>query len=155
MLMLLAGTVSSSTAPAEVAPPSADLTRANFIAEMDAEFRKRDLDGDKIITRAEMEAYARNEALAQAQSANAALFRQLDVNADGMLSPGEFAAAIGVPRLVDVNPDMIKFDGNGDNKITPVEFRGATLQNFDRLDTDHDGNVTAAEMKAGNIQPVQ
>jgi hypothetical protein len=36
-----------------------------------------------------------------------------------------------------------------------VEHRAATVANFDRLDADKDGIVTAAEMKAGGILPRQ
>jgi hypothetical protein len=42
-------------------------------------------------------------------------------------------------------------DGNRDGRISMIEHRTATLANFDRLDTDKDGIVTPAEMKAGGI----
>ena len=48
---------------------------------------------------------------------------------------------------------LSRMDSNRDGQVSLVEHRSATLANFDRLDTDKDGNVTAAEMKAGGITP--
>jgi hypothetical protein len=42
-------------------------------------------------------------------------------------------------------------DSNRDSQISLAEHRAATLANFDRLDTDRNGVVTAAEMKAAGI----
>jgi hypothetical protein len=39
-------------------------------------------------------------------------------------------------------------DSNRDSLISIVEHRTATLANFDRLDVDRDGKVTAAELNA-------
>jgi hypothetical protein len=46
---------------------------------------------------------------------------------------------------------MQRFDPNRDQAITLIEYRAATLANFDALDADHDGVVTQAEMRAGNV----
>ena len=46
-------------------------------------------------------------------------------------------------------PMLAREDSNRDSQVSLVEHRAATLANFDRLDTDKDGMVTAAEMKAG------
>jgi hypothetical protein len=40
-------------------------------------------------------------------------------------------------------------DSNRDGQVSATEHRAAMLVNFDRLDTDHNGTVTAAELKAG------
>jgi Ca2+-binding EF-hand superfamily protein len=48
---------------------------------------------------------------------------------------------------------IARFDGNHDGSISLVEYRAGTLANFDRLDADKDGVVTAAEMRTGGIAP--
>ena len=46
---------------------------------------------------------------------------------------------------------LARMDGNRDSQVNLIEYRTATLANFDRLDTDKNGIVTPAEMKAGGI----
>lgn len=128
---------------------SGDVPRSTFIQSMDAEFRKRDLDGDGKITRAEVEQAERNEAIAKAQAQNRALFSSLDSDRNGLLSPGEFAALVRNIPTPDVSEKMRRFDSNRDQVISLVEYRGATLTNFDRLDADKDGIVTERELMMG------
>jgi Ca2+-binding EF-hand superfamily protein len=56
----------------------------------------------------------------------------------------------------DVNVNGAVFinqmDANHDGKVTMIENRAATLVNFDRLDTDKDGVVSPAEMRAGGLK---
>jgi len=141
--------------PAAAAPsaPSSDLPRATFIATMDAQFRTLDPNNDGKLTRAEIEVSERAKTLATAQTQNRAVFAQLDADHNGALSPAEFVGLIQQPPLPDVTPIMTRLDANRDQVVTLVEYRAATLANFDRLDTDHDGIVTAAEMRAGGIAP--
>lgn len=156
LALTFGSSLAAQTAPPPAAPPppppgaSTDLTRAQFISAMDAEFRKRDADGDGKVTRAELEAWERAQALATAQAQNRALFQKLDTNRDGVLSPGEFAALVQSPANIDVSPLMNRFDQNRDQVVTLIEWRAGTLANFDKLDTDHDGVVTAAEAAAAN-----
>jgi Ca2+-binding EF-hand superfamily protein len=117
------------------APANPTLPRAQFIADMDNEFRKMDADKNGQLTRAEIEQYQKLQAMAQGRSRNRALFAQLD-------------AANGQPMIA-------RMDGNRDSQVSLVEHRAATVANFDRLDADKDGIVTAAEMKAGGITPRQ
>ena len=137
-------------APAAATP---DLSRAQFIATMDAQFRAQDPNGDGKLTRAEIEASERAKTLAAAQAQNRAIFAQLDTDHNGVLYPGEFAGLVQNPPLPDVGLIMNRLDSNRDQVVTLVEYRAATLANFDRLDTDHDGVVTAAEMRAGGLAP--
>ena len=118
---------------------------------MDAQFRAQDPNGDGKLTRAEIEASERAKVLAAAQATNRAIFAQLDADHNGVLYPNEFAGLVQNPPLPDVAPIMTRLDSNRDQVVTLVEYRAATLANFDRLDTDHDGVVTAAEMRAGGI----
>ena len=129
--------------PAVVVP---DLPRADFIVLMDADFKKRDLDQNGKATRAEMEEFAKRAAAAAAQEQNRELFQRLDVDKNGLITPAEFAALIPAPRFIDVSAEMIRFDSNRDQIITLVEYRTTTLANFDRLDLDKDGVLTAAEL---------
>lgn len=140
--------------PGTVAPASSipDLSRASYIQQMDGEFRQRDLNGDGKVSRAELERFERNVALTQAQANNQALFLQLDSDHNGVLTPAEFAGLVKDPGFVDVSSLMQRFDGNRDQIVTLVEFRIATLANFDQLDADKDGVVTDAEMRAANLK---
>ena len=85
-------------------------------------------------------------AAAAAQEQNRELFQRLDVDKSGLITPAEFAALIPAPRFIDVSAEMIRFDSNRDQIITLVEYRTTTLANFDRLDLDKDGILTAAEL---------
>jgi len=139
------------TSPAAPPPAAVALPRTVFLQNMDAEFRKRDTNNDGKISRAELEAYERLLLIQAAQASNRVVFQKLDTNRDGVLSPGEFAALVQVPAVPDVTNQMSRFDTNRDQVITLPEFRGATLSNFDRLDTDKDGVISPAEMAAGNV----
>jgi Ca2+-binding EF-hand superfamily protein len=123
-----------------------DMPRTNFIQIMDAEFKKRDLDGNGKATRAEVEEYTKRAATAEAKQKNQELFSRLDVDKNGLISPAEFSALVSRPQFVDVSAEMIRFDKNRDQIITLVEYRTTTLANFDLLDADKDGILSAAEL---------
>ncbi|MDG2003111.1 MAG: hypothetical protein P8J20_07255 [Novosphingobium sp.] len=154
---LLAGTtwlapaLAQPAAGAAQAPASDDLTRVDFIAAMDGEFRSRDADNNGYFTRVELVKFERGLAQATALNQNRQLFMQLDTDKNGVVSPNEFAVLVSEPPLPDVMPQMKRFDQNSDRKVTIVEHRAATLANFDKLDTDFNGIVTGAEMKAGKV----
>ena len=154
---LAAGLLAAQGTRAAASPPPAattpDLSRAQFIATMDAQFHAQDPNNDGKLTRAEIEASERAKTLAVAQAANRQIFAQLDKDRNGALSPAEFAGLVQQPPLPDVAPIMNRLDANRDQAVTLVEYRAATLASFDRLDTDHDGIVTAAEMRAGGLAP--
>lgn len=133
--------------PVQQAP---GMQRSGYIQQMDTEFRRRDADGDGRITRAEMTTFELDLAIATARTQNAELFTRLDTDRNGTISQVEFAALVGGVQTPDVTPLMQRFDGNRDQAVTLVEYRAATLANFDRLDTDLDGVVTQAEITAGN-----
>ena len=135
-----------SAVPAKPAVVVPDLPRADFIALMDADFKKRDLDGNGKATRAEVEEFTKRATAAAAQEQNRELFQRLDVDKNGLITPAEFAALIPAPKFIDVSAEMIRFDSNRDQIITLVEYRTTTLANFDRLDSDKDGILTAAEL---------
>jgi hypothetical protein len=148
-LAILAGATTPAIAQAPAGPSA--IPRDRFIADMDAEFRKMDADKNGLLTKVEIEQYQKLQAIAQAQARNRALFARLDADRNGQLSPAEFAKLVTAPPPANAQPMLTRMDSNRDSQISLVEHRTATLANFDRLDTDKDGIVTPAEMKAGGI----
>ncbi len=155
-VIALAGAL-SSTATFGQAPPAAaqpgprPIPRAQFISDMDTEFRKMDADKNGLLTRIEIEQFQKLQAVATAQARNRGLFVRLDADRNGQLSPAEFARLVQPPPASNAQPVLARMDGNKDQQVSLIEHRTATLANFDRLDTDKDGVVSAAEMKAGGI----
>jgi len=140
----LAGVVHAQAVP---------IPRATFIADMDTQFRKMDADKNGQLTRTEIELFQKLTAVAEAQARNRALFAQLDADRNGQISPAEFAKVAAPPPVANGQPMIARMDSNRDRQVNLIEHRTATLANFDRLDTDKDGVVTPAEMKAGGIAP--
>lgn len=153
-LALIAGSIAATAGfgqpKAEQAGPK-PIARAQFLASMDGEFRKMDADKNGQLTKTEIEQFQKQQALADAEARNKALFKQLDANKNGSLSPAEFAKLVAPPQTANAQPLLARMDGNRDSQISLVEYRATTLANFDRLDSDKDGVVTSAEMKAGGI----
>ena len=139
----------SNLAAAQVASPA--IPRTRFIADMDIQFRKMDADKNGQLTRIEIEQFQRLTAVAEAQARNRALFAQYDTDRNGQISPAEFTKATTPSTAANGQPMIARMDGNRDSQINLIEHRTATLANFDRLDSDKDGIVTPAEMKAGGI----
>ena len=145
--------IPTSLAAQEAAAPD-PLTRQTFIAQMDAEFKRLDGDGNGMVVPDEIVASQQASAQAEALRQNQAVFAQLDQNADGLLSQQEFAQLANPSAIpVDASPLMQQFDTDKDGIITLVEYRIATQANFDRVDSDRDGVVTDMEMRAAGIQP--
>ena len=152
--MRLSLAIGLAFAPAALLAQAApSLPRAQFITDMDTEFRKMDTDKNGQLTRIEIEQFQKLQAVAQAQSRNQALFTQLDVDKNGQLSPAEFSKVSTPSPASNGQPMIARMDGNRDGQVSLIEHRTATLSNFDRIDTDKDGVVTAAEMKAGGVTP--
>ncbi len=153
---LLAVAAIASVAAAQPNAPSAagpPLARNQFVAQMDAEFRKMDGDRNGVVSRTEIEQYQQLQAVARAQVRNQQQFAELDSDRNGQLSKAEFAKLVAPPPAANAGPMLSRMDGNRDQQISLAEHRTATLANFDRLDANRDGNVTEAEMKAGGITP--
>ena len=158
-LILISGVTTSAVGqpkspakPTETNSPK-PIARAQFLASMDAEFRKMDSDRDGRLTPDEIEQFQKLQALAMAEARNRAQFAELDTDKNGQLSPAEFAKLATTPTAANAQPMLSRMDGNRDNLISLGEYRAATLANFDRLDRDRDGTVTPDEMKSGGIAP--
>lgn len=132
-------------------PASKSLPRSEFLRDMDAEFVRMDTDRNKDLTRQEVQAFRSAELVAQFRQRNHAIFAALDKDKNGVLSAQEFAALVPASAPFDARPFVAGMDLNHDGKVSLVEHRTATLANFDRLDTDKDGVVSAPEMRAGGI----
>ena len=135
------------------APTDAPLPRTQFIAGMDGEFRKMDADKNGQLTKSEIEQFQTQQQAAQGRARNKALFAQLDKDKNGQLSQTEFARIATPAPVANTEPMIARMDGNRDSQISSAEYRTATLANFDRVDSDKDGIVTADELKAGGVKP--
>jgi len=135
------------------ATQDAPLPRTQFIAGMDGEFRKMDADKNGQLTKPEIEQFQTQQLAAQARARNKALFTQLDKDKNGQLSQAEFARVATPAPVANAQPMISRMDGNRDSQISSGEYRTATLANFDRVDSDKNGVVTAEELKAGGVKP--
>ena len=118
---------------------------------MDQEFGKMDADKNGQVTRAEAEAFQRAIAVAESGKRLRAAFAELDADRNGQLSLAEFAKASSGPPQVNGQPFITQLDANKDNNVSLVEHRAGKLRRFDNIDSDKDGVVTAAEMKAAGV----
>lgn len=139
-------------APAAPQQPTAvPVARTMFIETMEAEFRKIDADKNGILTKKEIEDFQHSVLVLAARQRQVAMFQQLDADKNGQLSPAEFAAfPMNIPPS-NAATMLAQVDGNHDGQVTIVEYRAGKLVNFDRMDTDKDGTVSVAEMKAAGI----
>ncbi|GMN13854.1 hypothetical protein [Altererythrobacter sp. MTPC7] len=130
------------------------LTRAQFIAQMDAQFTALDSDQDGTITGGEIAQRSQQLRQAAALQVNRAAFQQLDTHGNGALSPGEFAALADPAGITNVPvPTVRDFDRDGDGIISLIEYRIRTQDNFDRYDQVRDGTMSAAEMQSAGMGP--
>lgn len=132
-------------------PAGTVLARTTFIQLMDADFKQRDFDNDGKATRAEVEQFEKQNSVIKAQQANRELFLRLDTDKNGLLSSAEFAGLIPPTSFPDVSDIMKRFDSNRDQIITLVEYRAATLSNFDQRDIDKDGVLSGSELQTGSV----
>ena len=149
--LLVAPGASAQPARPSAAPTAVPVPRTDFIRTMDTEFRQMDADKNNRVTRAEIVQFQRAVGLLEAQNRVRALFTRLDTDRNGQLSAAEFAKMAVAPAAPNPAPILGQADLNRDGSITIVEYRTAKLVNFDRMDTDKDGIVSVAEMKAAGI----
>ncbi|WP_309602303.1 EF-hand domain-containing protein [Sphingomonas sp.] len=149
--VISAAMLAVSLGSAATAQGNDNVPRATYITTMDQEFGKMDADKNGKVTRAEIEVFDRALALANARARAQATFTQLDVDKNGQISPTEFMKLVTGTAPADGRPLIAKLDGNKDGTISLIEHRGGKLGYFDQIDTDKDGVVTVAEMKAAGV----
>ena len=138
----------TSPQPARAQP----LLRGSFLATMDEEYGKIDVNKDGIVTKAELQADHERRAMTAAIAQARALFARFDTDRNGQLSADEFIrASVGQPKKQDVTAVMARLDTNRDSKVTIVEYRELTLAAFDRLDVDKNSVLSEAEQRAGGF----
>lgn len=147
-----APSLSDHAKAAPAAAPPKSTSRQQFMATLQARFNAIDTNHDGMIEPAELAA-AQQKEVEQARLVEQrrldAEFTRLDTNHDGQLSKSEFMAS--APPLHPRNtPQQIiaAMDSNKDGKISVQEFEARPLASFEKLDTNHDGTVTAAEIQA-------
>lgn len=148
-VLLTAG--AAVAAPAQAQVTATPVARTHFIEVMDTEFKQMDADKNGILTKKEIEDFQRATSILVAQRRNVALFQALDKDKNGQLTPAEFAnLPMNVPPP-NPAPVLAQTDTNRDGQITMIEYRTGKLSSFDRMDTDKDGIVSIAEMRAAGL----
>jgi len=135
----------------QAAPPT--LTRAQLSQKVEADFKASDTNGDGKISKAEIQAALQRratQATAAMHQQQQAEFNKLDTNKDGKLTLAEYQAGTAVTLRADaVDRRLQQLDTNKDNSVTLAEFRASMMSEFDKLDRNKDG-VVSAEEAAGN-----
>jgi Ca2+-binding EF-hand superfamily protein len=143
----LAAAQAQNTKPMARAPT----TRAEIIKTAEANFQKVDLNNDRSLSKAEIDAAqarAQQQAAANIAQRMTQEFTKLDTDRNGQLSLAEFRAAAPAVRPANASASksaLERLDANKDGKITVEEYRAPILAGFDRVDTNKDGTITADE----------
>ena len=151
-ILACAAAALGSSAAAQTAPKP--IGRAEYLKTVDGRFNLADTNHDGFISKAELLAQQQRD-LEQAKSRVnqqlTASFNRLDTNHDGKLSLQEFLGA-APPMRVGENADqmMQRLDSNHDGKMSAEEWRSPELAKFNKVDANHDGIVTPAEIQAAN-----
>jgi hypothetical protein len=80
---------------------------------------------------------------AEAQAARSAAFERLDADHDGYLSASERAGAGRMMQFILGNADS-----DGDGRVSRAELMAQPYLGFDRLDANHDGMLSGAELQS-------
>ena len=148
----LASAAGAQTAKPATATAPKTITRAELTANIDAEFRGLDTNGDGKISTAEAQAAVgkrASEAEVELRKRQEADFRKLDTDKNGQLSLAEYEAAMSIKPNAGAATERLKmFDSNKDGVISAAEFRAPVLARFDAADANKDGIVSEAEAKA-------
>jgi EF hand len=87
---------------------------------------------------------------AEVEASVAARFAKMDVNQDGKLDQTDREAARA--KRGGEKRGMARADTNNDGAISAAEMRAVALARFDRADADKDGQLTADERAAARPQ---
>lgn len=144
---------SAAAKPATPAKAVEAPRRADLVRNLEARFSAIDTNRDGVVTADELTGSyvsmaGKMEAAAVARR-NAA-FDRLDKDHDGKISREEWAAIPAGPKVTTGNAaaDVARLDGNGDKRISLSEFSAKALSGFDKADTNKDGVLQDAEIRA-------
>jgi hypothetical protein len=84
---------------------------------------------------------------AEFDHARAARFAQMDANHDGSLQASE-RPQWGERQPANASSGARRGDPNGDGVISRAEYDVQAGRMFDRMDADHNGSISAAELQA-------
>ena len=154
-LLAIAGTAMAQPAGAPRADRNADVTRQQVVERTEQRFARLDLNDDGRVTAEEARQAGEQR---RAQRAGQA-FERLDLNRDGNISRAEFdqARSQRAERRAEAGPHrrmrgMRGMRGHGGQRmfgdqgfVTREQFEQRALARFDRLDSNRDGTLTAAE----------
>jgi uncharacterized protein (DUF2141 family) len=108
-------------------------------------FRRIDTNGDRTLQFSEI------------QAARARMFDRLDANHNGLLEPDEVRAAVAqvkakrdfqAERFAGLRTEAGRMDRNGDGRISRDEFTAAIPDRLLQADTNGDGALSIAELRA-------
>jgi hypothetical protein len=88
---------------------------------------------------------------AQKQAFEAKVFKALDADGNGQLSPAEFAKVHETVVMLMKKDAFVRFDTNKDGVLTPDEFPPFPKR-MAAMDTNGDGKVTPEEMQAAKAK---
>lgn len=154
---MLAATVAQPSAQGakQQAPKPASakpVARTEYIKNIDGRFSAIDTNKDGSISASELQAM-QSQTLERAavvqQRRLDAQFNKLDTDKSGQLSLAEFrAAARGASAAVTPDQLLAKLDLNKNGKVELEEYRAPSLAQFDKADSNRDGSVSPAELRA-------
>lgn len=142
-------TTPAAAPAAEAAKP---MTRAQFLANVQARFNAVDTNHDGYLEESEVAAAQQKELQELQQREQQRLeaeFNRLDTNHDGQLSKAEFMAAAPPIKARETPAQLVgTIDANKDHKVSLQEYEAGPLSTFNKLDANHDGTVTPQEIEA-------
>jgi Ca2+-binding EF-hand superfamily protein len=151
-LLILAQTAAQGAAPAAKATPAAPPTKAAVEAQAKSTFERLDANKDGKVDRTEADkalASARATQDERRKQSIANAFARLDTNKDGQISRQEFEVA-NTPKAAPASQNAW-FDANDIDKNGKVELNEAIAKaqrNFEALDKDNNGVLSAQELQA-------
>ena len=155
MTLYLLAQATTTPVPAEGKLAPALPTKASVEAEAKDQFTKMDTNRDGKVDRSEANAYHEAQLAARQDRRNrtsAAAFAKLDTDKDGMLSAKEFAA-IAAPRIVPKESWFQANDIDGNGKVEINETVARVQRNFESIDTDQNGILSAEELQPIRKRP--
>lgn len=173
-VLAMAGTAVYAAAPAGPGK-TADMTRAQVVAQAGEMWTKMDVNADGVVNQADRDAR------------RAQMFDRMDTNKDGSISRDEFNAAhpadgsghhrmhgramghegmkghgqMGEGRMghghmrggMKMGKMMLHMaDANKDGSVTRAEFDATVARHLDQVDANKDGTITAAERRAAHAE---